>query len=160
MIPQTVRFWVVCCLVVSLSACGPGLRTTKTSAGTSTSWYLSATQGTIGSILILSSASDLTEVENVTIGGTSALFLSRSQNELKTMVMPGSTTGDITVEYADGRSGVAGAYQVISSIPPSQQQGQKLVGTGGQGVGEQGYSLALSADGNTALLGGYRDNSY
>jgi hypothetical protein len=39
------------------------------------------------------------------------------------------------------------------------QQGSKLVGTGASGVALQGQSVALSADGNTALVGGYNDNS-
>ena len=34
------------------------------------------------------------------------------------------------------------------------QQGSKLVGTGAVGGAEQGYSVALSADGNTAMVGG------
>jgi hypothetical protein len=39
------------------------------------------------------------------------------------------------------------------------QQGNKLVGTGASGNAFQGNSVALSADGNTAMLGGPRDNS-
>lgn len=39
------------------------------------------------------------------------------------------------------------------------QQGGKLVGTGATGSAEQGYSVALSADGKTALIGGTTDNS-
>jgi Divergent InlB B-repeat domain len=39
------------------------------------------------------------------------------------------------------------------------QQGNKLVGTGAVGPAEQGYSVALSADGNTAIWGGVSDNS-
>jgi hypothetical protein len=38
------------------------------------------------------------------------------------------------------------------------QQGPKLVGTGATGSAEQGNSVALSADGNTAIVGGYDDN--
>jgi hypothetical protein len=37
------------------------------------------------------------------------------------------------------------------------QQGPKLVGTGDVGGAQQGYSVALSADGNTALVGGPAD---
>jgi hypothetical protein len=37
------------------------------------------------------------------------------------------------------------------------QQGRKLVGTGGAAPTQQGFSLSLSADGNTALVGGLRD---
>jgi hypothetical protein len=39
------------------------------------------------------------------------------------------------------------------------QQGPKLVGTGSAGNGAQGTSVTLSADGNTAIVGGPSDNS-
>ncbi|MBV9069830.1 MAG: WD40 repeat domain-containing protein [Acidobacteria bacterium] len=39
------------------------------------------------------------------------------------------------------------------------QQGPKLVGSGAVGMAYQGYSVSLSADGNTALIGGYYDNN-
>ena len=39
------------------------------------------------------------------------------------------------------------------------QQGSKLVGTGAVGSAHQGISVALSADGNTAIVGGTTDNA-
>ena len=39
------------------------------------------------------------------------------------------------------------------------QQGSKLVGTGNTGAASQGSSVALSADGNTAIVGGPSDNT-
>jgi hypothetical protein len=39
------------------------------------------------------------------------------------------------------------------------QQGSKLVGTGSVGISSQGISVALSSDGNTAIIGGAHDNS-
>src|SRR5258708_38770806 len=46
-----------------------------------------------------------------------------------------------------------------SAIPaPSYQPGGKLVGTGAVGAAHQAYSVALSADGNTAVVGGPGDN--
>jgi len=39
------------------------------------------------------------------------------------------------------------------------QQADKLVGSGGAGAGEQGFSVSLSADGNTILVGGRQDNN-
>jgi hypothetical protein len=38
------------------------------------------------------------------------------------------------------------------------QQGPKLVGSGAAGNAEQGFSVSLSADGNTAMVGGFGDN--
>src|SRR5664280_1456998 len=40
------------------------------------------------------------------------------------------------------------------------QQGNKLVGTGAMGPAWQGFSAAISADGNTAIVGGPYDNFY
>jgi antibiotic biosynthesis monooxygenase (ABM) superfamily enzyme len=40
------------------------------------------------------------------------------------------------------------------------QQGSKLVGIGAVGDARQGHSVALSSDGNTAIVGGPHDNSY
>lgn len=40
------------------------------------------------------------------------------------------------------------------------QQGSKLVGTDAVGVANQGTAVALSADGNTLAVGGYKDNNY
>ena len=39
------------------------------------------------------------------------------------------------------------------------QQGSKLVGTGAVGIADQGTSVSISSDGNTAIVGGYTDNS-
>jgi hypothetical protein len=39
------------------------------------------------------------------------------------------------------------------------QQGPKLVGTDATGAAQQGLSVAVSADGNTAIVGGPEDNS-
>jgi hypothetical protein len=44
-------------------------------------------------------------------------------------------------------------------MPQLSQQGPKLVGTGASGVSQQGASVALSADGNTAIVGGPGDNN-
>jgi hypothetical protein len=39
------------------------------------------------------------------------------------------------------------------------QQGSKLVGSGASGPSNQGWSVALSGDGNTAIVGGVTDNA-
>ena len=40
------------------------------------------------------------------------------------------------------------------------QQGPKLVGTGSSGAAGQSYSVSLSSDGNTAIVGGLADNAH
>jgi uncharacterized protein (TIGR03437 family) len=56
---------------------------------------------------------------------------------------------------------VVGASLTSAARAQFVQQGGKLVGTGAvnsNGGAMQGYSVALSADGNTAIVGGWRDN--
>ena len=71
---------------------------------------------------------------------------------------------------ADGNTAVLGGYEdntfagavwvFTRSGGVWTQQGSKLVGTGAVGGAQQGYSVSLSADGNTAVLGGYEDNTF
>jgi hypothetical protein len=56
-------------------------------------------------------------------------------------------------------SNVGAAWIFTRSGTVWTQQGSKLVGTGGVGSTTQGYSVALSADGNTLAVGGVNDNS-
>src|SRR3954451_1977690 len=60
-----------------------------------------------------------------------------------------SDNGDVGAAWAFTRSG--GVWT---------QQGTKLTGGGETGTGEFGWSVALSADGNTALIGGNTDNGF
>ena len=58
-----------------------------------------------------------------------------------------------------GGWGTEGAWVFTRSGGVWTQQGNKLVGSGAVGSARQGMSVALSADGNTAIVGGWSDNS-
>jgi hypothetical protein len=66
---------------------------------------------------------------------------------------------------ADGNTAIVGgwaaegAWVFTRSGSVWMQQGKKLVGAGAVGNARQGMSVALSADGNTAIVGGWSDNS-
>ena len=66
---------------------------------------------------------------------------------------------------ADGNTAIVGGWEAegawvfTRSGSVWSQQGKKLVGTGAVGKARQGMSVALSADGNTALVGGWSDSS-
>jgi FG-GAP-like repeat len=56
-------------------------------------------------------------------------------------------------------SGIGAAWVFTRSGGTWTQQGAKLVGSGATGAAGQGLSVAVSADGNTAIVGGFGDNS-
>jgi hypothetical protein len=62
------------------------------------------------------------------------------------------TTGGLSIMVND-----RGARYPVR-VDPLIQQGSKLVGTGAAGAAGQGFRVALSSDGNTALIGGTADN--
>jgi hypothetical protein len=72
---------------------------------------------------------------------------------------------------ADGRTAIVGGVQDNGNLGAAWvfirtganswfQQGTKLVGSGAIGAAQQGISVGLSADGNTAMVGGWDDNSF
>ncbi len=74
-----------------------------------------------------------------------------------------------TAVSADGNTAIVGGYLDSSGAGAAwvftrsngawSQQGGKLVGTGPTGSSNQGWSVAISADGNTAIVGGPADNT-
>ena len=64
---------------------------------------------------------------------------------------------------ADGNTAIVGAWRAEGAFVFTRrgdvwaQQGKKLVGSGAVGGARQGNSVALSADGNTAIVGGWSD---
>jgi len=61
-------------------------------------------------------------------------------------------------DYDNGFAGAAWVYTRSGGV--WSQQGEKLVGTGAVGAANQGESVAVSGDGNTAIVGGWHDNDY
>jgi hypothetical protein len=83
----------------------------------------------------------------------------------------GASQGHSVAVSADGNTAIVGGFSDNGDIGAAwvytssggvwTQQGSKLVGTGAAaGTPFQGWSVALSADGNTAIVGGYLDNGY
>jgi hypothetical protein len=73
--------------------------------------------------------------------------------------------GMLVALSADGNTAVVGAWRAEGAWVFTRrggvwtQQGKKLVGAGAVGSARQGMSVALSADGNTAIVGGWSDNN-
>jgi FG-GAP repeat len=71
-----------------------------------------------------------------------------------------SGDGNTAIVGGPGDNGSAGAVWVWTRSGGAWiQQGTKLVGSGAVGNANQGWSVGLSADGNTAIVGGNQDNT-
>jgi gliding motility-associated-like protein len=110
--------------------------------------------------LVTISGKQLGQVSSLTIGGCKAILLSAADHELVAMVMPGATTGKIAISDTNTTAVSANAFTVTGTPYPQAQQGNKLSGADATGTANQGYSVSISADGNTAIVGGFKNNSY
>src|SRR5208283_1526962 len=68
-----------------------------------------------------------------------------------------SKTAIVGGPFDNSNTGAAWVYTRRGDV--WTQQGKKLVGSGAAGKARQGVSVALSADGNTAIVGGSADNA-
>ncbi len=122
---------------------------------------ISPASGPIGTLVTIT-GTNLTGATAITIGGVSAIPISNSGTSLVAMVMPGTPFGAgnaVQVTTPSGPLTASSTYQVVASKIPNTQQAAKLVGTGYDGDAFQGRSVAISADGNTAIVGGPLENS-
>ncbi len=87
--------------------------------------------------------------------GTGVAGAAASQGSSVSLSADGNTA---IVGGLDDNSGQGAAWVYTRNGSTWAQQGSKLVGTGGIGNTEQGQSVSLSADGNTAIIGGPGDN--
>ena len=117
--------------------------------------------GPVGTLVTIT-GTNLSSPTAFTIGGVSAIVVSNTGTTLVGMVMPGAVTGSVSVTTAGGTASGTGSFAVTVTPYPSFQQGPKLVGTGAAISGSvyQGFAVSISADGNTAIVGGYRDSSW
>jgi hypothetical protein len=91
-------------------------------------------------------------------GGTwsQALLVGNASGGAIALSADGNTV--IVADWLDSNS-TGAAWVFARSGGVWSQQGGKLVGTGAIGEAGQGVSVALSGDGNTAILGGLNDNN-
>jgi len=113
--------------------------------------------GPVGTLVTIT-GTNLSNPTAITIGGVAAIPISNTGTSLVAMVMPGASTGMVSVTTINGTANGPG-FTVIPTKYPSVQQGSKLLGTG-TSYSEQGSSVSVSADGNTAIVGGNWDNYY
>ena len=96
-------------------------------------------------------------------------FTQQGSNLVGTSAVGAAKQGQSVAISADGttaivggpsdNSGAGAAWVFTRSGATWSQQGNKLVGSGAVGAAKQGISVAISADGNTAIVGGPYDNS-
>ena len=92
--------------------------------------------------------------------GTKLVGMGASGQSLQGYAAALSADGDTAIVggFGDNYNGAAWVFVRVNGS--WTQQGSKLVGVGGVSGPQQGHAVALSADGNTAILGGFWDNAF
>lgn len=108
----------------------------------------SPASGPIGTLVTIKSSA-AAAVTAVSIGGKSAIIISKTTDSLSAMVMPGAVTGAVTISTSSGLSMIGGNFSVTPTLTPLSPQGPLIVADG-RYRDRRGISVVLSADGNTA----------
>ena len=117
--------------------------------------------GERGGTSVTITGENLTGATAVKFGSTDAYsFKVNSATSIAAIAPPGTSAVDVTVTTPSGTSATSSADQ-YTYLPATllTQQGSKLTGSGEVGTSHFGRSVAVSGDGNTALVGTGVDNS-
>lgn len=150
--------------------------TTYTITGWSTSEYASTTitldvsavspvasvssitpsSGPVGTVVTLS-GSNLKGIKQFSIGGKPGILISNNGTNILGMVAGGTTSGAVAITNVDNATVTSSANFNVTASPPiplsvSSAKFGTPVTTGNIDI-NQGYSVAISADGTTAVLG-------
>jgi len=98
--------------------------------------------GAIGTLVTIN-GTNLSSPTAFTIGGQNALVVSNTGAVLVAMVMPGATTGAVSITTAGGAVNGSGNFTVTPTLCPSTQQGTKLVGTNNVGPAHRAFQYLL-----------------
>ncbi|MDE3144297.1 MAG: IPT/TIG domain-containing protein, partial [Bacteroidota bacterium] len=108
----------------------------------------SPSSGSVGTLVTIT-GTGLDNPTGFAIAGVNAIVISNTGTQLVGMVMPGATTGQISITTSGGTANSASNFTVTASQVPNAQQGSKLVGTGAIGNAAQGLSVSISSDANS-----------
>jgi len=115
--------------------------------------------GAVGTLVTIK-GTNLNNPTSFKIGGVNAIIISNTGSTLVGMVMPGATIGPVAVANTTGTANSNISFTVTATVHPNQQLGNKLVASDYKGTSYQGSAVAVSADGNTAIVGGDVDDGY
>jgi hypothetical protein len=111
---------------------------------------ISPSEVSIGGLLTID-GTNLTNVNLVKISNKNALIISQSSAKLVVMPMPGSSSGIVTLCTNNDTVYSNSTVSIVLKPAPNLQQGEKIRDTT---KNVQGYSVALSSDGNTLVTTG------
>ncbi|MCE2823037.1 MAG: hypothetical protein LW693_11505 [Saprospiraceae bacterium] len=119
-----------------------------------------------GTVTVSTPTSTASSVSSFTVSSTphpyiqqGAKFTNSSTSSQQGQSVAVSADGNTAIIGGPGDNSNTGAAWIYVRSGTAWSQQAKLVGSGAVGVARQGISVALSADGNTAVVGGSSDNS-
>jgi hypothetical protein len=119
---------------------------------------LNPTNGVAGTLITVT-GTGFNNAQKLTIGGIATVIVSNTNTQLTAMVMPGTTGGNVELTTSGGANTAGQSFTVGNSFYPTRVQGKDLsqLVNAGQAL-KQSYSVAINADGGTAIVGNPTDN--
>ena len=114
--------------------------------------------GSIGTLIKIT-GTNLNSPISFIVGEKTAIVISNSDTTLVGLIMPGTITGNISITTTNGTAISGNNFIISENTYPFVQQGSKLASNDSD-TSNMGVSVSVSADGNTAIIGGSKDSNY
>jgi len=116
-------------------------------------------KGPIG-CLIKITGKNLSQVDTVLLGGAPCILVNKTATSLSLMPMSNCVSGPLYLANSTGNCNSSNSFEITKPAIPAGQQGEKLIFKDNTGFSFMGHSVAIGADGNNAIFGAPRNNSY
>jgi hypothetical protein len=116
-------------------------------------------KGPIG-CLVKINGKNLTQVDTILLGGQACILVNQSATSLTFMPMSNCVSGPIYIANSLGNFSSSNSFEITKPAIPTGQQGEKLIFNDITGFSYLGNSVSISADGNNAIFGAPRNNSF
>ena len=101
----------------------------------------------------------LQNTQTVHIGATKAIVLSARPDKVTVMIAPGTVSGGVTLGTELGNNILPITVTINTALAPNTQQGNKLSVLTAGTTAKLGTAVAISADGNTTVIGAPDDDA-
>jgi hypothetical protein len=103
---------------------------------------------------------NLEAVSDVDFNGYAAVVIGRNQSSAMALVMPGTSSGPVSVSAGDVQADLPGEFGLTNLLLPNEQQGNINTGVSLLPSTDAASTIVASADGSVVAIGAPEDDTY
>lgn len=122
-------------------------------------YAFSPASGPVGTAVIIL-GDNLEALTDIDFNGNAAVIIGRDQSRAMALVMPGTTSGPVSVSAGDVQADLPGEFELTTMLLPNEQQGNINTGVSPLASTDAASTIVASADGSVVAIGAPGDDTY